>query len=92
MFKIGGQEEKVVPYQDVLDVVTLKDDADYNDLWEQILQELTLEKEKVLAMKREKEIYKEKNDEQLLQTIDQILSEAQEYQEENIKLDDQTYE
>lgn len=47
----------------MLDVVTLKDDADYNDLWEQILQELTLEKEKVLAMKREKEIYKEKNDE-----------------------------
>jgi hypothetical protein len=33
MFKLEGEEEKVVPYQDVLDVVTLKDDADYNDLW-----------------------------------------------------------
>ena len=77
MFKIGGEEEKVVPYQDVLDVVTLKDDADYNDLCEEILQELTLEKEKVLAMKREKDVYREKNDQELLQTINQILSEAQ---------------
>jgi hypothetical protein len=34
LFTIGGQEEKVVPYQNVLDVVGLKEDADYNDLWE----------------------------------------------------------
>ena len=52
MFTLGGEEETEVKYQEVLDVVALKEDADYNDLWDQIMRELSLDKEKVLAMKK----------------------------------------
>lgn len=43
LFRLGKEEEEqFVPYKDVLDVVCLKEDADYNDLWDQIMNELSL--------------------------------------------------
>lgn len=56
LFRLGKEEEQqFVPYKDVLDVVALKEDADYNDLWEQIMAELSLEKGKSLISKRARE-------------------------------------
>jgi hypothetical protein len=56
LFRLGKEEEEqFVPYKDVLDVVCLKEDADYNDLWEQIMAELSLEKGKNLISKRPRE-------------------------------------
>jgi hypothetical protein len=66
-------------------VVSLKEDADYNDLWEQIMAELSLEKGKAKIYKRTGREKDKISDEELLKQIEAILSEAQEYQEDNIK-------
>ena len=54
--------------------------------------ELSLEKDKVLALKREKEIFKDKNDQELVESISQILSEAQQYQEEAFTFEEEEEE
>lgn len=66
-------------------MVSLKEDADYNDLWEQIMAELSLEKGKAKIYKRTGREKDKISDEELLKQIEAILSEAQEYQEDNIK-------
>lgn len=78
----------MVPYKKVIDVVSLKEDADYNDLWEQIMAELSLEKGKAKIYKRTGREKDKISDEELLKQIEAILSEAQEYQEDNIKAEE----
>ena len=73
LFSIGGDEKKEVPYQEVLDVVGLKDNADYNDLWDQIMQELALEQGKIYSLKKNKG-FQDKSDQELVEAIGQIIS------------------
>lgn len=43
-----------MPFQDVLDVVSFKDDADYNDLWEEIISQLSIDREKIVNFPKKK--------------------------------------
>ena len=36
---------ETVPFKDVIDLVSLKDGAEYNDLWQSIMEDLSLDKE-----------------------------------------------
>lgn len=75
MFRLGKEEEEqFVPYKEVLDVVCLKEDADYNDLWEHIMAELSLEKSKAVIARRGKEEKEKITDEELMKRIETILN------------------
>jgi hypothetical protein len=44
----------------VLDVVSFRDDADYNDLWEEIMSQLSLDRDKAVNFTKKKRYPNEK--------------------------------
>lgn len=62
----------------VLGVVSLADDANYNDLWDEIVKELQLGGEKKEKFSKISNIL---SDEQFNEVINRIMSEATEYEQ-----------
>jgi len=71
----GKHEEE--DYQKVLDVLSLQDNTEYNDLWEEILYDINVGKERP----RHKPAIKVK-DEQFDETIERLIKEGEEDEEE----------
>ncbi len=62
----------------VLDVVSLSDDASYNDLWDEIVDQLHLGGEKKEKLSK---ISNTLSDDQFNEVINRIMNEATEYQQ-----------
>lgn len=62
----------------ILDVVSLSDGSSYNDLWDRIVADLSLNKEKMATRTR---LTERMSDDQFNETIDRIMKEATEYEQ-----------
>jgi hypothetical protein len=81
LFAVAEKEEEHVPFKEILDLVSLAEGADYNNLWEEIMEDLSLEKEK-LNRPRKTKILQEMGDDEFNKTIDRIVKEATQYEQD----------
>lgn len=78
LFTVAEKEEEHVPFQEILNLVSLTDGADYGALWDEIMEDLSLEKEMLNRPKKVK-ISQEMGDEEFNKTIERIVKEATQY-------------
>lgn len=73
------KEEEFIPFNDVLDLVSFSEKANYSDLWDEIMHDLSLDKDHLAKIKKVN-ISEQLGDQDFKRIIDRIIKEATEYE------------